>query len=139
MSYHSVLSRRNNGCESRISRHMSEQSMCVLGKPWKGKYEIDWCGLCDCAIIICPSCGNCSCNGGGCPECLKDWPEFKVIKKHVQDYLTPEEHLAYEKGHRLKRMIMESIAAGQPEIDWKKQDEAGKLSENDREMFKKFL
>lgn len=34
-------------------------------------YEIDYCDHCQRTVIICPSCKNPSCNGGGCDTCCR--------------------------------------------------------------------
>lgn len=34
--------------------------------------------------VICPDCGNSTCNGGGCPECAKYWDDvWKAIHEGV--------------------------------------------------------
>ena len=106
---------------------------------WKGKYVVSWCHLCDTAMILCPECHNISCNGGGCPACLADYEEWKKVKHHVRDYLSPDEAKSYAKGLSLHRLIKESIRKGQNEIDWHKMNEEGYLSEKDQETFASFL
>lgn len=102
---------------------------------WKDKYLVYWCQHCDVAVIECPSCHNTSCNAGGCPECLADYEEWKKVYHNVQNYLTPSERLAYEKGHRLKRLITDSIARGEIKLNFKKLFAEGRLSRNHEEIF----
>lgn len=40
------------------------------------KYQLTYCGLCECDCVICPHCDNSSCNGSGCYKCHDDFEEF---------------------------------------------------------------
>lgn len=120
---------------------LEEKSMRkIFGAPkWKDKYEVDWCHLCNCAIIICPECKNSSCNCGGCPACVEDHAVWKQVKTNSTEYLTPEEAKAYQKGLRLQHFIVDSIERGQNSIDWQALKADGRLSKNDEEMFKNLI
>lgn len=96
-------------------------------KKWK-QYPLDWCSLCDVASIKCPVCGHGSCSGGGCIECSKDSAEWSAIKRTVSQYLTQQEYVGYRKGLELQRLIVESIARGETEIDWRGLVQRGELS-----------
>ena len=115
----------------------SEQSvLATLGELWKGIYVVDWCHLCDTAIIVCPHCNNTSCNCSSCSKCHEDFEEFHAkFHTHIQSYLTMTEELAYQKGLRLRHFIVEGIKMGQGMLDFKALKKAGKLSRNDEEMF----
>lgn len=97
--------------------------------------------LCDTAIIKCPSdtCGATSCNCMGCTECVDDTTEFNKQKTRVEEYLTDEEINIYHKCRRLKHFILMSLEAGESEIDWKRLDDEGMLSQFDCELFTKEL
>ena len=94
---------------------------------WKGKYPLSYCELCETVCIKCPACNNVSCNGGGCDECMKDYPEWSETKHHYESYLTTEENKAVSKVRFLKRYIQASLAAGFSEINWQYLHETGKL------------
>jgi len=98
---------------------------------WRGKYTVTWCHDCEVAIIICPHCYNSSCNGCGCEICVNDpdAKEFMECKTQVQCYLNETDKLIYEKALRIKRHILETLAKGEKQIDWKKCQEDGQLSE----------
>jgi len=110
---------------------MSEKILneIFFGK-WKGKYTVDWCDLCDTAIIICPHCNNSSCNCGGCEICINDpdAKEFNECKTRVQDYMNEADRLAYERGLRIKKHILQTICKGEKSIDWEKLFQNGELN-----------
>lgn len=108
-------------------------------KKWKDKYFVEWCDLCDTAIIVCKDCKNSSCNGGGCNSCINDFNEFNSCKTKIHEYLSDEEIQIYEKCLRLKKHIIESLNCGEKEINWKQRLADGKFSKNEEEMFKKEL
>jgi len=107
-----------------------------MSERWNNKYIVDWCHLCDSAVIICPQCHNSSCSGGACSKCSSDFDNFnKSFKTRVQDYLTLEEALAYEKGLTLQRIIIESIRRNEASLDFPALKKAGYFSEYDEKMF----
>lgn len=106
---------------------------------WKEKYEISWCGMCNVAIITCPQCDNTSCNAGGCEACDQDFTEFLQGKIGVEAYLSKEEAKIFDKARRIQKFILETLAEGHPEIDWKALRDRGKMSQNDQEHFTKEL
>lgn len=53
-----------------------------MKKMWK-TYQLDYCDICGCICIVCPVCGNSSCNGSGCDKCIADFVEF--IGLHYPD------------------------------------------------------
>ena len=98
--------------------------------------------LCDTAIIICPHCHNGSCNGGGCDICINDSDakEFNECKTQVQNYLTEEERLVYQKALRIKHHILGTLSNGEKSIDWKKLKDEGQLSSWEiNEVFPEFM
>jgi tRNA U54 and U55 pseudouridine synthase Pus10 len=111
------------------------------GKKWKDKYFVEWCDLCDTAIIICldPNCGGSSCNGHSCEKCHDDITEFDLCKTKVQDYLSKDEIRIYEKSLRIKKHILETLAKGEKEINWKKLQSNGELSAWEEQLFKEEL
>jgi hypothetical protein len=113
--------------------------LSFLGSKWKGVYTVEWCHLCRTAIIICPKCKNSSCNGSGCAECIEDQSEFAKTKTRVEEYLSPEEILVYQKAEKLKDFILISIQNGETEIDFKKLYEEGKFSVETKRLFEKEL
>jgi hypothetical protein len=121
--------------EKRLLRELSGE------KKWKDKYFVEWCDLCDIAIIICPEpgCGGSSCNGHSCEKCDKDITEFNSYKTKVQDYLSKDEIRIYEKCLRIKRHILETLANGEKEINWKKLQSEGQLSGWEEGLFKEEL
>lgn len=72
-------------------------------------------------------------------ECSKDFDDWHEVSIHVQDYLTEQECEIYNRAHRLKHFILESALLGDNKINFKKMNEMGKMSEHDREIFKKEL
>jgi hypothetical protein len=108
-------------------------------KMWKDKYELSWCDLCDVAVITCPECKNSSCNSGSCDKCKEDMKEFSSYKCKVQNYLSEDEIKVYEKSLRIKRHILNTIPLGIKEIDWKKLQSDGELSEWEESLFSKEL
>lgn len=105
-------------------------------KLWKNKYKVKWCGLCDTAVIMCPSCKNSSCNGGACDQCSDDFDAFhRSVWSRVNTYLSQKELNAYYKGLRLRELIVESIQNGEDEIDFKKFQAEGKFSQDDEYLF----
>lgn len=119
---------------------MNETKIALLPL-WKGKYTVNWCHLCGCAHIICPDCKNSSCNGGGCDSCITDELLYSCgkFKIYIEDYLSPEEIKIYHKCEKLKELILECIAEYDSNIDFKRLEQEGKLSEITKEMFKKEL
>ena len=110
------------------------------GKKWQGKnghYVVKWCDLCDTATISCleKNCHGSSCNVMGCSKCREDFDEFNKAKTCIWEYLTLEERDIYDKCRQLKKHIIETIKTGDKEIDWKKLDDEGHLSDYDRWMF----
>lgn len=105
---------------------------------WKN-YELDWCEICDTAIIVCPECGATSCNATCCESCMDDMIEFNKHKTVVSDYLTEEEIVAYWKCRRLKKLIMKSLEKDEMRINWNKLLEEGELSDYDCKLFEKEL
>lgn len=109
------------------------------GAKWKDKYFVDWCDLCNVAIISCEACGGTTCNCHACEKCSKDFDEFFKLKRHVEDYLTEEEKLIYQKCLRIKKHMIGSLSKGESEINWQKMYEQGKFSRWEEELFKKEL
>jgi hypothetical protein len=101
---------------------------------WRG-YPLSWCELCDGAVITCETCKNSSCNGSGCPVCIKDFVEFGKVSIKLIDCLDVEEAKAYEKARRLKKLIILSAHRGDTEIDWRGLLREGHLSEMDKLVF----
>jgi len=60
---------------------------------------------------------------------------FNYGKVYVTSYLKPEEAVIYEKSVRIKGFILQSLAKGSDQIDWKQLQEAGALSRRDEELF----
>ena len=102
---------------------------------WKSKYKVKWCELCETAIVVCPTCGNTSCNSGGCDSCNDDFDEFNKSKSCIEDYLNEDEMKAYYKARYLKDFILKSLGKGELEIDFKRMEKDGELSQLTREMF----
>jgi hypothetical protein len=102
---------------------------------WKNKYPVEWCSLCDTAIIGCAVCAGTTCNGHSCEFCNQDFDEFCDCKRRVSDYLTEDETAIYQKSLRIKKFILETLRDGDKEIDWNKLNENGELSQNDQNMF----
>jgi len=120
-----------------MSNDILEDNRC-----WKGKFKVEWCELCDTAIIVCPeeNCTATSCNCTSCEKCHEEMLSFsKVVKVGVYDYLTDEEIEIYRKARRLKEFILYSIHDGDKEIDWLKLQEDGRLCQNDLTVFQKEL
>jgi hypothetical protein len=66
-------------------------------------YKVQWCNLCETAIIHCDECGVGSCSGGGCPKCSDDFDEFHKISNLIlksdlplENRNTPEDQLLVE-------------------------------------------
>jgi hypothetical protein len=102
---------------------------------WKGIYELGWCEICSTAVITCGICGNSSCGSGGCNHCRRDFDQFNLQKTSVQEYLSPEESLVFEKSLRIKKHILETLGPGEEQIDWLKLAKEGRLSDEDSKMF----
>jgi hypothetical protein len=103
---------------------------------YKEKYPVQWCNLCEVAIISCPICENASCNGSGCEECKNDFIEFTANKSHrIETYLTEDEIKLLHKFHSIKKHMIDTLSEGIMKIDWLELDKAGRLSQNDRDMF----
>ena len=103
----------------------------ILDAKWKGKYTISWCGLCDSAIISCPTCNNSSCNGSSCNLCHEDFTEFAKAKTCPTQYLSEAEGQIYRKGLRIQNLILASLKRGETEINWKTSARKGNLSAHD--------
>jgi hypothetical protein len=57
------------------------------------KYKWSWCDLCECAMVICPQCGNNSCNGHyGCELC-KDVQQWIYKSYDEQTWPTTKEEM----------------------------------------------
>lgn len=106
---------------------------------WKEKYKISWCHLCDAAILTCPACENTTCNAGGCDACHETFIEFNKGKVTVFAYLTDDESAVYQKAMRIQNFILESLAKGRSEINWKQLDEDGEMTDHDVKVFEKEL
>lgn len=106
---------------------------------WKDKFEIFWCNDCGVAGLKCPDCELTTCiPGGHCDTCLEVFVDFiNNVVGAVDPYLTKEEAEVYHKTNRLRDLILETLATGQRQIDWKKLHEAGRLSHNDEKVFTK--
>jgi hypothetical protein len=104
---------------------------------WKGKYKIKWCEMCRTATIVCETCKNSSCNGGGCKECDADFTYFISVKTTIEEYLTDEEIEVYHKADYLKKFILDSLGKGEREIDFNRMERDGELSEVTKKMFLK--
>jgi hypothetical protein len=60
------------------------------------KYNWSWCDLCESAMVLCPQCGNNSCNGHyGCDLCrdVQSWinqcyneDHYPKTKEEVEEY-----------------------------------------------------
>ncbi len=109
------------------------------GAKWKDKYFVDWCELCDVAIITCPECKNSSCNGGGCEKCNEDFNDFNKNKTQVEDYLTEPDITVYQKSLSIKKFILKSLSEGEAQIPFKKYEKDGKFSRNDEVVLSSFL
>lgn len=66
-------------------------------------YKVQWCCLCETAIIHCDKCGVGSCSGGSCEYCSEDFDEFHKISNTIlkcdlpiEDRNTPEDQLLIE-------------------------------------------
>ena len=66
-------------------------------------YKVQWCNLCETAIICCDECEVGSCSGGGCSKCSEDFNEFNKISNLIlkcdlplEDRNTPEDQLLIE-------------------------------------------
>lgn len=123
---------------------MSEEEILeeVFDKPalkWKGKYKVEWCGLCDSFIIGCiePGCIGSSCNGHSCMLCHEDHLDFHKARTCVEAYLNDKERKVYEKIWWLKRYIKDSLKHGEYEINWKRLKEDGELSQRAEDIFAK--
>lgn len=107
---------------------------------WKNKYQVSWCDHCQTAIIECPKCKTSSCNGGGCGQCRKDFEIFfNSYSTKIEKYLTPSEIEVYRKTTELKKLITLSLSKGEKEINFKKLNKDGKLSDSQILLFWKFL
>lgn len=106
----------------------------IPDRTWKG-YPLSWCSMCDC-FIISDSTGHSSCSG---TLNNVDFDEFNKCKTSLFEYFEPEEFAIYRKFERLKEIMMDSLARGESEIDWKRAEAEGELSENDYILFKKEL
>lgn len=104
---------------------------------WKDKYRIKWCGMCEAAIISCleDNCNGSCCNGNECEKCAPDFEEFSKANTQIEDYLTDEEIAIYQKGQRLKFLIIKSLAMGDKEINWEEMSRKGILCDNDHKIF----
>ncbi len=115
-------------------------SICGEPKTWNG-FQLGYCKLCDCAIIHLECCGNSSCSGGGCKICCGDSPgfpstDFSFNTKHYpEDYLTQDEIQVKTKIEFLRKYILESLAAGFNEINWKYLHESDKTCDLAYDLF----
>lgn len=90
--------------------------------------EIRWCAMCQCAMIICPRCGNPTCNGtygenGECPIC----PKVEEIHKEM-----------YKNGimNKIEEIIPEKKSSEDAWNDWRKSlKEYEKMEEEDRKKY----
>lgn len=108
-------------------------------KTWRG-HELNWCNLCYCASIKLNCCSNGSCSGGGCTICCGptegfDSTDFSKTKHYIESYLNEDEKKAYQKASYIKKFILESLAAGFNEINWKYLHDNGKLCEEAYNLF----
>ena len=104
---------------------------------WKG-LKLWWCDLCETASIGCnnPECHGSSCNAMGCESCIAIHKEFnKEYKTTLHEYLSHEENQTVRKAHQIQKFILESLAIGEKEINWKRMYETGHLSQQDMEIF----
>lgn len=106
---------------------------------WRGRYTLEWCAQCEHATIRCPTCGLISCSGSSCTACFADFSEFLRLKTSPVHYLSQEEQEVFTKYSLLKEYIQECLSAGLPGIDWAWLRDAGSLSEQAEELFKKEL
>lgn len=103
---------------------------------WKGKYEIEWCDLCEVIIIQCPKCEATSCNCAACPECSADIDEFHALKMQPRYFLSEEENKAVEKYYRLRKWIVEDcLEKGHNDLNWERMYREGNFSKNDQDLF----
>lgn len=103
-------------------------------------YHLIWCEPCHDATIQCTACENTSCNAGGCGNCLADFEYFTTNYKYrVFQYLTTDENKVYEKALQIKKFLLDSLAYGEKEINWKRLRDSGEMSRNDEEVFKEEL
>lgn len=105
------------------------------GAPTFKGLRIIWCDLCEVFALRCLDCTNISCSGGGCDKCREAVEEFDKYKRSPLSYLNKEERVAYEKGRRLRRLMKDSLAQGDKEIDWQKMETQGKFSDNDHNIY----
>lgn len=102
---------------------------------WKNKYPLKWCELCEVIMAVCPKCKNTTCNGGGCSECMKDYPDWQATKHCFESYLSDAELKTTDKIFFLKRYIRESLLAGFKEINWQWLHDNGHLCQKAYEIF----
>lgn len=102
---------------------------------YKNKYLVKWCELCECFSFKCEKCGNVSCNGGACDDCLEDSKEFRKLKTSIHEYFTDEENMILLKAHRTKHFIELMLKRNETKIDFEKLDSEGFLSTLDRKFF----
>lgn len=110
--------------------------MNIFASKWKEKYELSYCNICECIIVVCPECKNTTCNAGSCSKCYDDFDEFNGLKNQVWEYLSEEEYKVIEKADWIKKYIIEAMEMGLTKIDWQKFKEEGKLCRLSEEMFK---
>lgn len=109
------------------------------GGTWRG-YQLSWCEHCHHFIITHDKCQNSTCTGGSCKECERDFKDFNTqVADHVQSYLSNKEDAIFDKIHRIKNLMIQSISAGEKRIDWQRLKQEGKLSRNDFIMFRDFI
>ena len=114
---------------------MNDELNIFFNKKWKNKYTVDWCNLCDVAIISCPFCEGTTCNSHSCDKCKDDFEEFRKYRRTVFDYLTKDEIKIYEKCLELKKFILQTIPENEKEINWRRLKDDGMLSNYDEELF----
>ncbi len=111
-----------------------------FGSYWHEKYEIFWCNLCETWSIKCPECGNSSCNGGGCPQCEKDFEDFhKLLNNSWGNIFSQEELNTIEKYDRFNHLVEICLKNNREPVDWKWLKETEKICKLDEQIFGKYL
>lgn len=111
------------------------------GPKWRNRYYVDWCEMCDTAVIACleENCHGTTCNCGGCKVCSndQDYQDFDKAKTRIWQYLNDDERKVYDKARWLKKYILESLKDGEYEINWRRMKEEGHLCGIAEQMFAK--
>ena len=119
---------------------MNTENIFGETKLWKNRYRVTYCELCEGVEIICPDCGNISCNGGSCDKCHDDFVDYcQNCKSSEWHYLNDEERKTFRKISYLRRYIMKSVKEGLYQINWKKMQDEGELCQLAEEIFEKEL